>query len=68
MDLPKLTQRLRAVAYALGNVEVKGRDNMDIMLGTMQEIDRIAAALDKLSKETEAPMPQPQVVVEEVAE
>lgn len=53
MNLNDIIQKLKAINYALGNVEVRGRENMDILLGSMQQLDRSIAQLSSFKKELE---------------
>jgi hypothetical protein len=36
-----LISRLKALAYTLGKIEVKGRDNLEALLGSIQLLDQI---------------------------
>lgn len=51
MNLDEIIRQLKASVYALDNLQVKGRENLDILLGTMQSIDRQIAALAKFKQE-----------------
>lgn len=42
MDMEEL---IRKVLATLDKVEVKGRDNIDMLLGCMQALEKIAAAM-----------------------
>lgn len=53
MNPNEIIQSLKAVSFALGNVEVKGRENMDILLGSMQALDRAINSLSKFKDELE---------------
>lgn len=57
MTNPEIIQKIRSVNYALQNLEVKGRDNLDILLGSMQALDQVAAALSKM------PQPEPKIEI-----
>ena len=54
MDLNEIIRQLRAAVFALDNLQVKGRDNLDILLGTMQRIDRQINSLVKFQADLEA--------------
>lgn len=41
-----IVRKLYAVARALNDVEVKGRDNMNALLGSIQAIERVAGQLE----------------------
>ena len=47
MNLNDIVRRIKAISYALDKVEVRGRENHDILLGSVQELDRVAATLEK---------------------
>ena len=47
MTLHELTMSVRAVVTALDMVSVRGRENMDTVLGSIQTLDRVAAELAK---------------------
>lgn len=51
MKLNEIIRQLRAVVYALDNLQVKGRDNMDILLGSMQQLDRSINSLSQFQAE-----------------
>lgn len=51
MNLDEIIRQLKASVFALDNLQVKGRENLDILLGTMQSIDRQIAALAKFKQE-----------------
>lgn len=51
MNLDDIIKNLRATAFALDNLQVKGRDNLDILLGSMQQIDRAINSLSKFQKD-----------------
>ena len=38
---------IKSVSFALNRLEVKGRENLDILLGSIQALDRTAVELDK---------------------
>lgn len=50
MDDIKAT--IARVIYTLGQVDVRGKDNMDKMLGCIQALERLAAQLDTAGKES----------------
>ena len=47
INVNQIVKKLKAVSYALNQLEVKGRQNLDILLGSIQEIDRSAVMLEK---------------------
>lgn len=51
MDLNDIIRQLKATVFALDNLQVKGRENLDILLGSMQRIDRQVEALAKFQRE-----------------
>ena len=68
LNLTESIRQIKAVEYALEQVEVKGRDNMDKLLGSMQALSRIAANLERGMHELDAPAPAPAPVKLEVVE
>lgn len=54
MNLNEIIRQLKASVFALDNLQVKGRENLDILLGTMQNIDRQVAALTKFQQDLDA--------------
>ena len=65
MNLSESIKKIRSVSYALNNLEVKGRDNLDILLGSIQALDRTAADLERGLKTLEVPQVNIEVVPEE---
>ena len=57
MNLTEIVRKLKAINYALENLEVKGRENLDILLGSMQEIDRVVNELQNGMRELNASQP-----------
>ena len=53
MNVTAIIRRIRGVAFALDKVEVRGRENLDIVLGSIQELERAAAKLEESLKEME---------------
>lgn len=53
MNLNDIVRRIKAISFALDKVEVRGRDNHDIILGSIQELERVAATLEKSLREME---------------
>lgn len=51
MDISNSVKKLKNVNYALNLMEVKGRSNMDILLGSMQAIDQVIAVLEKVEED-----------------
>jgi len=46
-----MRNRLFAVIDTLGQIEIKGRDNMNYLLGCIQELERIIDELNKIEEE-----------------
>lgn len=57
---------IKSVSYALNRLEVKGRENLDILLGSIQSLDRTAAELERGLQEMAAPKSEPHVELEVV--
>lgn len=51
MDLNEIIRQLKASVFALDNLQVKGRENLDIVLGTIQNIERQIANLTRFKKD-----------------
>lgn len=51
MNLNEIIRQLKATSFALDNLQVKGRENLDIVLGTIQNIERQIANLTKFQRE-----------------
>lgn len=51
-----LVSRLKAIAFTLSKIEVRGRENLEGLLGSIQLLDQI------IKEETEAPQ-EPQLTV-----
>ena len=64
MPLNECVRRLKAVGFALEELEVKGSRNLDILLGSIQELNRIATAIEKGIKEMDSSMPEIKIQVE----
>ena len=45
-NLSNAVKRLKAINFALENLEVKGRSNLDILLGSMQAIDKVVSEIE----------------------
>ena len=58
MNLNDSIRSLRAVNAALEKVNVSGRDNMDILLGSMQHLDRTISQLVTLQMELDKNQPE----------
>ena len=54
MNFTEIIRQIKATAYALDQLEVKGHDNLDILLGSIQNLNRIAAQVEKEAEEMEA--------------
>lgn len=55
MNLNDSVRRMRSISFALNNLEVKGRENLDILLGSIQALDKLANDMEKGLKEMEEP-------------
>lgn len=53
MNLNEIIRQLKATGFALDSLQVKGRENLDILLGSMQNLDRQIAALVKFQQDLE---------------
>jgi len=51
MDLNEIIRQLKASVFALDNLQVKGRENWDIALGTIQNIERQISNLTRFKKD-----------------
>lgn len=51
MDLNEIIRQLKASVFALDNLQVKGRENLDIVLGTIQNIERQINNLARFKKD-----------------
>lgn len=49
----EIARTIRLVLNTLNNVDVRGRENLDRLLGCMQALEKAAAALEKGDKEEE---------------
>ena len=49
-----LISRLKAIAFTLSKVEVKGRDNLEGLLGSIQLLDQIIQEETRKAQEPEA--------------
>lgn len=63
MNMAEIIKRLKAVNFALNDVDVKGRKNMDALLGSMTMLDQVIIALERGANEKE-----PEVKLEVVPE
>lgn len=52
---------LDQLANSLGQIEIKGRDNIDIMLGCMIAIDRIKSVISEYMQPTKEAVEKPEV-------
>lgn len=67
MNMSETVRKLRAVAFALNRVEVKGRENMDALLGSIQTVEQIAGELEYHLQQMQAkPKEEPEVKIEVV--
>jgi len=62
MNMIEEARKLRAVAFALNHVEVKGRDNMDALLGSIQTVEQVAGDLESYREVK----PEPKLSIEEI--
>lgn len=53
VEINEAIAKLKSVNFALNTVEVKGRNNLDILLGSMQAIDQVIAAINRAFEPTE---------------
>lgn len=49
---------LQNVRNTLGHIEVKGEQNLDMLLGCMRAIDQVMAELQKPAEASDEPQPQ----------
>lgn len=68
MNLNELVRQLKSVIYNLDHVEVRGHDNMEILLSSIQAISRVAAKLEQGMRELEPPTEKAEVEVKVVSE
>lgn len=69
MNFTEAVRKLHAVAFALDKVEVKGRDNMDALLGSIQTVEQIAGQIEFYLRQISAqPKEEPEVKIEVVPE
>ena len=61
VNMNEVIAKLRSVNYALNTVEVKGRNNLDVLLGSIQALDQVIAAINRSVAESEADQPEIQV-------
>jgi len=54
--MTEIIRNLKAINFALNNLEVKGRSNLDILLGAMQSLDRDIAELEKIQDDMTKPV------------
>lgn len=47
-------RNIRSVSYALNKLEVRGRENLDILLGSIQALDKSAVELERGLQELSA--------------
>lgn len=67
MNFNEAARKLHAVAFALNKVEVKGRDNMDALLGSIQTVEQIAGQLEFYIQQLQVqPKEEPEVKVKVV--
>ena len=60
-DVTNAIRTIKGVSLALDNVEVKGRTNMDILMGSMQALDRSIASIEAAFKELTKAVEQPEI-------
>lgn len=65
LNLNDISRQIKSVAYALDKVEVRGHENLDIVLGSIQQLNRTAAQLDQGMREFDPPVgKEPEVKLE----
>lgn len=67
-NVSEAIKAIKSVAYALDNLEVKGRKNLDILLGSIQALDRSAGVIESAFKQLDHPVSEPEVTLEIVPE
>ena len=67
MNLTEMVRKLKAVAFALNEIEVKGSKNMDALLGSIQAIEQVARAMEYEMQQMK-PKEEPEIKVEVVPE
>lgn len=67
-NVTEAIKKLRAINFALENLEVKGRQNMDILLGSMQALEKATNIIDAAFRELTQPAPQPEIKLEVISE
>ena len=67
-NVTEAIRTVKAVNFALENLEVKGRNNMDILLGSMKALERSINVIEAAFNELNQTAPKPEVQVEAVAE
>ena len=69
-NFSECVRAIKRVTYALNNLEVRGRNNLDILLGSIQSLDATAAELERGLKELDSPGAEPvvEIVSEQVEE
>ena len=63
-DVTNAIRTIKSVTLALENLEVKGRTNMDILLGSMQALDRSVASIEAAFNELTKAAEQPEIKLE----
>lgn len=64
MNLTEAVRKIKAISYALNQLEVKGRTNLDILLGSIQSLDNVAAQIEAGLREMEPPTSAPEIKLE----
>ena len=60
-DVTNAIRTIKGVSLALDNVEVKGRTNMDILMGSMRALDRSIASIEAAFNELTEAVEQPEI-------
>ena len=66
-NVSEAIRRIKGVNFALENLEVKGRQNMDILLGSMQMLDRSISIIEAAFNELNHPVSQQEAQLEAVS-
>lgn len=65
MNFNDAVRKLRAISFALNRIEVKGRENMDALLGSIQTVEQVADQLELFLSQTEVtPVPNEETPAE----
>lgn len=64
-NVTEAIRTIKAVNYALERLEIKGRDNMDILLGSMKALEQAVNVIDKAFSELDQPISRSEDVSDE---